>query len=102
MNAAILMMTYPNDGRKLQRLIIAILKQGLAKCINRINYVKSYYIREGKLKRDEEKILLIKTTEDKKTQLIAFIKKQHPHQTPELIRLQPESVDENYMKWLAE
>lgn len=102
MNAAILMMTYPNDGRKLQRLIIAILKQWLAKRINRLNYVKSYYIREGKLKRDEEKILLIKTTEDKKEKLIAFIKKQHPYQVPELIWLQPESVDEAYMKWLQE
>lgn len=102
MNAAILMMTYPNDGRKLQRLIIAILKQWLAKCVNRLNYVKSYYIREGKLNRDEEKILLIKTTEEKKEKLIAFIKKQHPYQIPELIWLQPESVDEAYMKWLQE
>jgi len=100
MSAAILMMTYPNDGRKLQRLIIAILKQWLAKCVNRINYVKSYYLREGKLKRDEEKLLLIKTTQDKKEKLIAFIKKQHPYDTPELIWLQPEEVDEKYLKWL--
>lgn len=102
MNAAILMMTYPNDGRKLQRLITALLKQWLAKCINRINYVKSYYIREGKMVRDEEKLLLIKTTQEKKQKLIEFIKKQHPYQVPELIWLTPESVDEAYMKWLQE
>lgn len=100
MSVALLMMTYPNDGRKLQRLITGILKQWLAKCINRINYTKSYYIREGKLRRDEEKLLLIKTTDDKKEQLITFIKKQHPYKVPELIRLQPESVDSSYLAWI--
>ncbi|OIN92008.1 hypothetical protein AUJ42_01070, partial [Candidatus Collierbacteria bacterium CG1_02_44_10] len=92
MSLAVLLMTYPNDGRNLQRLIAAILKQGLAKCINRVNYMKSYYLREGKIKREEEKLLLIKTTDDKKERLIAFIKKQHPYEVPELIWLQPESV----------
>lgn len=63
--------------------------------------MKSYYVREGKIKREEEKLLLIKTTDDKKEKLIAFIKKQHPYEVPELIRLQPESVDEGYMKRIS-
>ena len=62
--------------------------------------MKSYYLREGKIKREEEKLLLIKTTDDKKERLIAFIKKQHPYEVPELIWLQPESVDESYLKWI--
>lgn len=96
----LLLMTYPNDGRKLQRLIIALLKQWLAKCINRVNYVKSYYLREGKLKREEEKIVLIKTTDDKKEKLIEFIKKQHPYELPELIWLKPDEVDAAYLQRL--
>jgi periplasmic divalent cation tolerance protein len=52
--------------------------------------------------RDEEKLLLIKTTEEKKQKLIEFIKKQHPYQVPELIWLHPDEVDAAYMKWLQE
>lgn len=59
--------------------------------------MKSYYIREGKLKREEEKLLFIKTTDEKKEKLIAFIKKQHPYKIPELIRLEPKEVDESYL-----
>ena len=102
MSAIIIMTSYPNDGRKLKRLILAILKQNLAKCIQRINYMKSYYIREGKLKKEEEKLLLIKTTEDKKEKCIAFLKKMHPYDIPEIIILKPDEVDEKYLKWLEE
>lgn len=69
MNARIVLVSYPNDGRTLKRLITALLKSGAAKCIQRFNYVKSYYMREGKMKQEEEKILLIKTTEDKLAKL---------------------------------
>jgi uncharacterized protein involved in tolerance to divalent cations len=72
------MFNYPNDGRKLQRLIIAVLKQGLATSINRLNYVKKYTLVAGKLHREEEKILLIKTDEDKKERLLTFLQKQYP------------------------
>ena len=78
MSSLLLMFHYPNDGRKLQRLIIALLKQGLATSINRLNYVKKYTLVAGKLHREEEKILLIKTDEDKKERLLTFLQKQHP------------------------
>lgn len=78
MSSLLLMVHYPNDGRKLQRLIIAVLKQGLATSINRLNYVKKYTLIAGKLHREEEKILLIKSDEEKKEKLLAFLEKQHP------------------------
>ena len=87
MSAKILMMTYPNDGRKLQRLIVAILKQGLASAVQRINYTKTYTLQEGKVKRNEEKIVLIHPTEESTDKLISFIQKQHPSEQPKLIRL---------------
>jgi periplasmic divalent cation tolerance protein len=97
----IVMTTYPNDGRKLSRLIKAILHQRLAKCIQRVNYLKSYYLWQGKLKRDEEKLLLIKTTDDQHAQLVAFLTKQHPYEVPEIITLQPQQVNESYLKRLS-
>lgn len=94
----IAMTTFPNDGRKLKNLIQWLLRSWIAACINRINYVKSYYVREWELKKEDEKILLIKFPAEKKKDLIAFIKKNHPNKLPELLFIKPEDVDEAYLK----
>jgi len=100
--ARIVMTTYPNDGRHLKRLIVAILKQNLGACVQRINYVKAYYIREGEIKKTEEKLLLIKTTSDKQAKLIEFLKKQHPYELPEIMSLHPDEVDASYLARLGQ
>ena len=92
------MTTFPNDGRKLKQLIQWLIKSGIAACINRINYVKSYYMREWQLKKEEEKILLIKFPKENKDQLTSFLKKNHPYQIPELVFLAPEDVDKVYLE----
>jgi len=98
----ILITTYPNKPRQLKKFIMAILKQGLAKCINRVNYVKSYYIWEGKIVKDEEKLLIIKTSDDKKQALQDWIKKNHPYEVPEIVWIKPNEVGEKYLKWIQE
>lgn len=98
----ILLTTYPNDGRKLRQLITALLKKKLIACANVMNYAKSYYLREGKIKKDEEKLILMKFPKEKESELLSFIKKIHPYEIPELIILNPESVGENYLKWVYE
>ncbi len=92
--------TYPNDWRALKRLILQLLKQKLAACIQRINYVKSYYRREWSLKQEDEKLLIIKTTLAKKEQLLATLIKQHPYDTPEIICIDPDHVDPKYLTWV--
>ncbi|MBP7848478.1 divalent-cation tolerance protein CutA [Patescibacteria group bacterium] len=101
-SARIVMTTYPNEGRHLKRLIVAILKQNLGACVQRINYVKAYYVREGEIKKTEEKILLIKTTADKQAKLIEFLKKQHPYELPEIMSLHPDEVDASYLARLGQ
>lgn len=98
----ILLTTYPNDWRKLRNLITALLKKKLVACCNVINYWKSYYLWENKIKKDEEKIIFIKFPKEKEWELITFIKKNHPYKIPELVILNPESVDENYLNRIYE
>ena len=63
--------------------------------------MKSYYIREGELKKSEEKLLLIKSTEDKQEALIEFIEKLHPYDIPEIVVIEPKYVNETYAQRLA-
>lgn len=94
----IAMTTFPNDGRKLKQLIQWLVRWGIASCVQRINYVKSYYMREWSFKKEEEKIILIKFPKENKEQLTSFLKKNHPYQIPELVFLQPEDVDNAYLE----
>ena len=96
----ILLMTYPNDGRKLKQLITALLKKKLIACASVMNYAKSYYLREGKIKKDEEKLIFIKFPKEKESELLPFIKKLHPYEIPELIVLAPDAVDAAYLNRL--
>ena len=93
-------MTYPNDGRKLKQLITALLKKKLIACANVMNYAKSYYLREGKIKKDEERLILMKFPKEKESESLPFIKKLHPYEIPELIVLAPDAVDAAYLNRL--
>lgn len=96
----IVTITYPNDGRKLKRLIIGILKQNLATCIQRMNYMKSYFIYEWELVRREEKLVVMKTSADRVERLVNFVQKQHPYDCPEIIVQDVEMVEEKYLDWI--
>lgn len=96
----IVTVAYPNNGRQLKRLIIGILKQNLATCVQRINYMKSYSLHEWKIVKSEEKIVMMKTTSDRIEKLVNFVKKQHPYDTPEIIVQDVEMVDEKYLGWI--
>ena len=98
----ILLTTYPNDWRKLRNLITALLKKKLVACCNVINYGKSYYLWENKIKKDEEKIIFMKYPKEKEGELLSFIKKNHPYKVPELVTLNTESIDENYLNRVYE
>jgi uncharacterized protein involved in tolerance to divalent cations len=72
----VLMLTTALNGRQLQRTITALLRQWVATAIQRINYVKNYAIIDWKLSRTEQKIVFIRTTDDKKEKLLQFLHKQ--------------------------
>lgn len=92
--------TFPNKPRQLKNFMMNILGKKLAVCINRLNYVKSYYLWEGKIQKSEEKIILIKTREDKKDALIKHIEKNHPYDTPEIVVIKSDWVNEKYLEYL--
>ncbi|MBP6085627.1 divalent-cation tolerance protein CutA [Patescibacteria group bacterium] len=96
-----LLTTYPNKPRDLKKFILGLIKGNMAACVQRIQYVKSYYMREGKLEQAEEKILLIKLPDENKAKVQAYFAKNHPYDIPEMLRIKPEDVNEAYAQWVA-
>lgn len=53
------------------------------------------------MQRKEEKIVLIKTSEQKKEKLMVFLNKQHPNQSFEYNCVAVQEIDESYKQRIA-
>lgn len=96
----ILLTSYPAKPRELKNFISKILWSKLAMCVNQINYVKSYYWWKGKIEHWQEKLLIIKTSEQKVSKLKDFLEKNHPYDVAEIVELSPDSVNDSYLSWI--
>ncbi len=77
-----------------------ILEERLAACIN-ITSVKSLYWWQGKIEKDDEDLLVVKTRLDLLDQLARLLKQVHPYQVPELIALPLVTGLKDYIEWLV-
>jgi periplasmic divalent cation tolerance protein len=82
----IVLTTYP-DRKKAESAAASIVKQGLAACVNVIKIESSHYKWKGKIVKAQEFLLVIKTTEKRYKKLEAWIKKNHPYELPEIIKV---------------
>lgn len=94
------MITAPR-GKKAEILARGLVKERLAACVNVAPAIVSHYRWEGKLHRDAEALLIVKTSTVKLPALIRWIEKNHPYSIPEVLALPVGSGSKPYLKWLA-
>lgn len=71
-----LMFTYKGSSRDLRKIITAILKSWFADRVKKINYVHDYLLKDGKVEKWEEKIILIYS--ENQWGLLDFLSKKFP------------------------
>lgn len=79
----------------------AVVAAQLAACVNILPESSSVYRWEGKVVREREIPVLIKTTSDRYTALEARLRELHPAQVPEIIAVPVWSGLPAYLQWLA-
>jgi periplasmic divalent cation tolerance protein len=86
------------------RIAEALVREGLAACVNVIPAVKSFYVWNGELQRDEESTLLVKTTAARMNALTERVLALHPYDLPEVIAVPLEVHEGNpaYLRWVTE
>lgn len=62
-----------------------LVEASLAACVNIVPQVTSIYKWKGKLERDQELLLIIKSRESRLPELTAFVRQHHPYETCEVI-----------------
>lgn len=85
---------------KAEELADKIINERLAGCINIISGVRSIYHWKGNVERDTEDLMVIKTQKSLFEKLRDFIKQNHPYTVPEIVALNVENVNNEYLEWL--
>jgi periplasmic divalent cation tolerance protein len=87
------------DPRPLARELV---EARLAACVNIVPGVESIYRWEGKIAEDGEKLLLIKTTDERLDALQETLLVRHPYEVPEFVVITPDEVRGAWREWLLE
>ena len=98
---ALVLCNAPRDDA--ERIARAVVERRLAACVNVVPGVVSFYWWDGKLERDEECTLLVKTRHELVAPLTDAIEAIHPYEVPEVIAVPIEVGQGNpaYAAWVA-
>ncbi len=98
--ARVVLVTVPRGG-KAESLAEGVVEARLAACVNIVPGVISVYRWKGRVHRDAESLLVIKTTAAKLKALERWIKERHPYETPEFLALEVGAGSKEYLAWLT-
>lgn len=96
---ACVVMTTISNKEQAEKLARTVLEARLAACVQ-IQDVTSYYWWDGKINRDGEQLLYLKTTSDKYNALESLLIANHSYDTPEILQLPVEAGFEKYLGWM--
>ncbi|MGV3634686.1 MAG: divalent-cation tolerance protein CutA [Pseudorhodoplanes sp.] len=91
--------TYPSlvEAEKAGRSVVT---QRLAACVNILPGMVSHYWWNGTLERGEEVVMFIKTRASFADRVRKVIKAEHPNETPAIMVIPVESVEDTYLRWI--
>ncbi len=88
-----------DDAEPLAR---ALVERRLAACVNLLPGMTSIYRWKGRVERDEERLLLIKTSAARFEELKQAILALHPYELPEIVALPVADGHAAYLEWLGD
>ena len=99
MNAKLIYVTAPSS-EEAKKIAEAVVTERLAACANILAGVTSVFHWEGKLCRENEAVLILKTTEEKTDALTARIKELQSYECPCVVVLPIEGGDPAFLEWI--
>jgi periplasmic divalent cation tolerance protein len=84
-----------------EKIAAEIVERELAACVNVVTQVRSVYRWQGAVQRDEESLLLAKTTSAAIGALERLLDQVHPYDTFEFIVLDITAGSAPYLEWIA-
>ncbi len=85
-----------------EELATKIVEANLAACVQVLPRMTSVYMWQGRVTRDGEHLLLIKTLPEKFDELSVFITSHHSYEIPEVVAIDAAYVSGSYLAWLRD
>jgi len=79
-----------------------LVEEGLSACVNINPEITSIFRWEGKLEREREALLIIKTQTENISRIVERIKELHSYEVPEIIALPIIGGNREYLDWVRE
>lgn len=102
MGSELIVFVTAGNGEEAARIAESLVSERLAACVNIVAGVESVYRWEGKVTRDSEVLLIIKTTDGRYGELEDRVKQLHSYSTPEVIAYRVERGSPDYLRWLRD
>ena len=84
-----------------ETLASRLVEERVAACVNILPGITSVYRWQGKVHRDSESLLVIKTSAEALPQLMQRVADLHPYDVPEIVALDTSSVHPPYAAWIT-
>jgi len=84
-----------------EKIAAALVQEGLAACVNRIGSMHSVYKWEGKLCKESEDLLIIKSRKELFGAVEQRVREIHSYKVPEIIALPLVEGSASYLDWMG-
>ena len=85
-----------------ERLAASLVEERLAACVNTLGRVRSTYRWQGRVEREQESLLVIKTTEARLAEVEQAIRDRSSYEVPEVLAIAVHGGSAAYLGWLAD
>ena len=82
------------------RIAEMLVSRQLAACVQILPEIKSIYVWKNELQREQEVLMLAKTTRARFAELEREVREMHSYETPEIIAVSMVEGSADYLKWL--
>ncbi len=83
------------------RIAEALVEEKIAACVSVLPQVVSVFSWEGKICREEEVLLMVKSVSGNQEKLVERVKSLHSYSVPEVITVPISTGNASYLDWLA-
>ena len=90
------------DKKEAETVAQALLDRSLIACANIFNPITSIYKWQGKVEKDEETLLIVKSHIKHREAIIKAVKETHSYDVPCVVFYSVNSASQDYLKWLDE
>ena len=102
MSDELIVLVTTSNAEEAARIADVLVSERLAACVNIVPGIESIYRWEGKVTRDHESLMIIKTTAKRYDELERRVKELHNYSTPEVIALRIDRGSKQYLQWLTD